>query len=238
MNSPLRVRRVSFHSAQSPAHHDVRTQYRNTTVASTRRSAKKIAGAVAAAGLLTTVAACGEDSTAGQDAVAVGGTFQFVSPGGQTSISYPPQDRKEVQNFEGPNLLTDKPIKLSDFDGKVVVLNSWGQWCGPCRSESDDLQRVQEKLEKDGRGTLLGINVRDSARDKPKDFVKDNGITYPSIYDPPFKTALALGGVPASVIPTTIVLDKQHRPAHIFLKEVTDDELWKTVQPLLEEPAK
>ncbi|WP_295642384.1 TlpA disulfide reductase family protein [uncultured Corynebacterium sp.] len=187
---------------------------------------------------MTTVVACGEDSTAGQDAVAVGGTFQFVSPGGQTSISYPQNERKEVRNFEGKDLLTDKSIKLSDFDGKVVVLNSWGQWCGPCRSESDDLQRVQEKLEKDGRGTLLGINVRDSARSKPQDFVRDNGITYPSLYDPPFKTALALGGVPASVIPTTIVLDKQHRPAHIFLKEITDDELWKVVQPLLEESDK
>lgn len=199
---------------------------------------KKIGAAVAAIGLMTTVAACGEDSTAGQDAVAVGGTFQFVSPGGQTSISYPQNERKEVRNFEGKDLLTDKSIKLSDFDGKVVVLNSWGQWCGPCRSESDDLQRVQEKLEKDGRGTLLGINVRDSARSKPQDFVRDNGITYPSLYDPPFKTALALGGVPASVIPTTIVLDKQHRPAHIFLKEITDDELWKVVQPLLEESDK
>lgn len=205
---------------------------------SNRRGFKKLGAAVIAVGLMAMVAACGEGNTAGQDAVAVGGQFQFVSPGGKTSISYAPEERKEVQNFEGKDLLTDKPIKLSDFDGKVVVLNSWGQWCGPCRSESDDLQRVQEKLEKDGRGTVLGINVRDSSRSKPQDFVKDNGITYPSLYDPPFKTALALGGIPASVIPTTIVLDKQHRPAHIFLKEVTDDELWKTVKPLLEEPDK
>ena len=117
------------------------------------------------------------------------------------------------------------------------MLNAWGQWCGPCRSESDDLQRVQEKLEKHGGGTVLGINVRDNVKEKPQDFVKDNGITYPSIYDPPFKTALALGGVPASVIPTTIVLDKQHRPAHIFLKEITDKELWEQVEPLLDEEA-
>ena len=114
-----------------------------------------------------------------------------------------------------------------------MVLNSWGQWCGPCRSESDDLQRVHDKL--GDQGTVLGINVRDNVREKAQDFVKDNGVTYPSIYDPPFKTALALGGVPASVIPTTIVLDKQHRPAHIFLKEVTDQELWAAVEPVLKE---
>jgi thiol-disulfide isomerase/thioredoxin len=128
-----------------------------------------------------------------------------------------------------------KTVGLDDFDGKVVVLNAWGQWCGPCRSESDDLERVQERLAKDGRGTILGINVRDPSRDKAQDFVTDNGITYPSLYDPPFKSALALGGIPASVIPTTVVLDKQHRPAKVFLREITEDDLWGAVEPLLGE---
>ncbi|RIX33415.1 TlpA family protein disulfide reductase [Corynebacterium falsenii] len=188
-----------------------------------------------AVALLASVTACSEENTAGTNAVASGGTFEFVSPGGQTSISYPENERKEIQNFSGPALIGDKTINLDDYKGKVVVLNSWGQWCGPCRSESDDLQRVQEKLEKSGKGTVLGINVRETSRQKAQDFVKDNGITYPSIFDPPFKTALALGGLPASVIPTTIVLDKQHRPAHVFLKEVTDKELWDVVEPVMNE---
>ncbi|MGP5658960.1 TlpA disulfide reductase family protein [Corynebacterium falsenii] len=188
-----------------------------------------------AVALLASVTACSEENTAGTNAVASGGTFEFVSPGGQTSISYPENERKEIQNFSGSALIGDKTINLDDYKGKVVVLNSWGQWCGPCRSESDDLQRVQEKLEKSGKGTVLGINVRETSRQKAQDFVKDNGITYPSIFDPPFKTALALGGLPASVIPTTIVLDKQHRPAHVFLKEVTDKELWDVVEPVMNE---
>lgn len=196
---------------------------------------KTVAGMLTAIALLATVTACSEENTAGTNAVASGGTFEFVSPGGQTSISYPENERKEIQNFSGPALIGDKTINLDDYKGKVVVLNSWGQWCGPCRSESDDLQRVQEKLEKTGEGTVLGINVRETSRQKAQDFVKDNGITYPSIFDPPFKTALALGGLPASVIPTTIVLDKQHRPAHVFLKEVTDKELWDVVEPVMNE---
>lgn len=196
---------------------------------------KTVAGMLIAVALLATVTACSEENTAGTNAVASGGTFEFVSPGGQTSISYPENERKEIQNFSGPALIGDKTINLDDYKGKVVVLNSWGQWCGPCRSESDDLQRVQEKLEKSGKGTVLGINVRETSRQKAQDFVKDNGITYPSIFDPPFKTALALGGLPASVIPTTIVLDKQHRPAHVFLKEVTDKELWDVVEPVMNE---
>ncbi|MEX3564034.1 TlpA disulfide reductase family protein [Corynebacterium phoceense] len=169
-------------------------------------------------------------------AVAQGGTFEFISPGGQTVIEYPVEERKPLQDFSGESLLEEgKTISLSDFKDEIVVLNSWGQWCAPCRSESDDLQRVQEELDKRGTGTMLGINVRDYNPDISRDFVKDNGITYPSIYDPPFKTAAALGGVPTSVVPTTIVLDKQHRPAAVLLKETTDKELLEIIDKLEQE---
>ncbi len=199
-----------------------------------KQQGRRVTAAVIAASLALAVSACGEDNTAGTDAVAQGGTFEFVSPGGQTEITYDEGDREPVGDLQGESLMEpEQTITLEDYKDQVVVLNSWGQWCGPCRSEADDLQRVQEKFEDDGRGTILGINVRDSVADKARDFVTDNGITYPSIYDPPFKSALALGGLPASVIPTTIVLDKQHRPAKVFLREINDDELWAAVEPLL-----
>jgi thiol-disulfide isomerase/thioredoxin len=203
-------------------------------VMNVKQQGRRVAAAVIAASLALAVSACGEDNTAGTDAVVDGGTFEFVSPGGQTEITYDEGDREPVGNLQGESLMEpEQTIALEDYEDQVVVLNSWGQWCGPCRSEADDLQRVQEKFEDDGRGTILGINVRDSVADKARDFVTDNGITYPSIYDPPFKSALALGGLPASVIPTTIVLDKQHRPAKVFLREINDDELWAAVEPLL-----
>lgn len=192
----------------------------------------KIAIAVAVAGL--TLSACTSDNA--DQAVAQGGTFEFISPGGQTVIEYPEEERKPLQDFSGESLLEEgKTISLSDFKDEIVVLNSWGQWCAPCRSESDDLQRVQEELDKRGTGTMLGINVRDYNPDISRDFVKDNGITYPSLYDPPFKTAAALGGVPTSVVPTTIVLDKQHRPAAVLLKETTDQELLGIIDKLEKE---
>lgn len=194
------------------------------------RPLPKLTAVMLAAGLTTSLVACSDDSTAGTDAVAVGGTFQFHSPGGQTEIFYEPSERSPVQDFSGESLLDDSTISLSDYDEKIVVLNAWGQWCAPCRSESDDLQEVQEYLTDLGSaadpvGTVLGINVRDYSQEIAQDFVVDNGISYPSIYDPPFKTAAALGGVPAAVIPTTIVLDKQHRPAAVFLREVTAEEV-------------
>ncbi|WP_347304764.1 TlpA disulfide reductase family protein [Corynebacterium sp. SA-MJD20WY100] len=192
----------------------------------------KIAIAVVVAGL--SLSACTSENA--DQAVAQGGTFEFISPGGQTVIEYPVEERKPLQDFSGESLQEEgKTISLSDFKDEIVVLNSWGQWCAPCRSESDDLQRVQEELDKRGTGTVLGINVRDYNPDISRDFVKDNGITYPSLYDPPFKTAAALGGVPTSVVPTTIVLDKQHRPAAVLLKETTDQELLGIIDKLEKE---
>lgn len=184
--------------------------------------------------LAITLAGCSADQTAGQDAVAIGGTWTFVSPGGKTEIVYPVEERKPIAQFSGESLAEpEKTIKLEDFAGKVVVINAWGQWCAPCRSESDDLHEVHEALGEDG--TVLGISVRDFNADAARDFLADNGLTYPSIYDPPFKTAAAMGGVPASVIPTTIVLDKQHRPAAVFLREVTAKDLLEVTKPLVEE---
>lgn len=88
------------------------------------------------------------------------------------------------------------------------------------------MEEVQQHLSQPGEngqpaGTVLGINVRDPQPEIARDFVRDNGVTYPSIYDPPFRTAGGLGGIPTSVIPTTVVLDKQHRPAAVFLREIS-----------------
>lgn len=178
--------------------------------------------------------ACSAEGTAGQDAVATGGTWTFVAPGGQTDITYPENERKPIREFSGESL-QGGTINLSDFKDQVVVINAWGQWCGPCRSESDDMQEIHEKLQETGHGTVLGINVKDYQAQISRDFVEDNGLTYPSLYDPPFKTAAAMGGLPASVIPTTIVLDRQHRPAAVFLREVTAKDVLEVALPLTNE---
>lgn len=172
-------------------------------------------------------AACAQDSGNAQ-------TFAFHSPGGEVEIFYPADERKPIQDFSGESLMEEgETITLSDFEGQVVVLNAWGQWCAPCRAEVDDLQKAHEEL--GDKGTVLGINVRDYNAQIARDFVLDNGVTYPSIYDPPFKTAAALGGVPTSVIPTTVVLDKEHRPAAVFLREVSAQDILDVTDELVQE---
>lgn len=199
-----------------------------------RRAARRALPVLAACiALVAVLAGC----STGSDAVATGGTFQFVSPGGKTDIFYdPPAKRGTVGNLSGPNLLTNKPLSVTDFPNQVVVLNLWGQWCGPCRAEAPELEKAYE-ASKDRGVAFLGINVRDSQQDKAQDFVASNHVGYPSIYDPEMRSLLALGGkFPTSVIPTTLVLDRRHRVAAVFLRSLLAADLQPVLDRLAAEP--
>ena len=198
---------------------------------------RRAVGAVlAAAAIALPLAGCSQDADNAQNAVATGGNFEFITPGGEKVINYEESERKPLRTFSGEDVRDrDKTISLEDYEGEIVVLNSWGQWCAPCRAEADDLQEVHSELQKRKIGTVLGINVRDYNPQVSNDFLEDNGLKYPSIYDPPFKTAAALGGVPTSVVPTTIVLDKQHRPATVFLRSITAKDVMDVVDKLEKE---
>jgi thiol-disulfide isomerase/thioredoxin len=173
----------------------------------------------------------------GDDAVAQGGTFEFVAPGGKTDIFYdPPAKRGTPGKISGPDLLDpNRTLSLDDYAGKVVVINVWGQWCGPCRSEIPQLEQVFEQTRADGV-QFLGIDVRDYNREAAKDFVVDRKVSYPSIYDPAMRTMIAFGGkYPTTVIPSTVVLDRQHRVAAVFLRVLLAADLLPVVQRLAAE---
>ena len=174
----------------------------------------------------------------GDDAVAQGGTFEFVAPGGKTDIVYdPPASRGKPGPLSGPDLMDpSKTLSLNDFTGKVVVINVWGQWCGPCRAEITQLEKVYSAT-RDLGVAFLGIDVRDNDIDAPRDFVADRKVTYPSIYDPAMRTMIAFGGkYPTTVIPSTVVLDREHRVAAVFLRELLAEDLLPVVQRLAAEP--
>ncbi|MCI4673563.1 TlpA disulfide reductase family protein [Candidatus Mycolicibacterium alkanivorans] len=173
----------------------------------------------------------------GDDAVAQGGTFEFVAPGGKTDIFYdPPASRGTPGPLSGPLLMDpSKTVSLEDFDGKVVVINVWGQWCGPCRSEITQLEKVYNQT-RDLGVAFLGIDVRDNDIAAPQDFVVDRKVTFPSIYDPAMRTMIAFGGkYPTTVIPSTVVLDREHRVAAVFLRELLAEDLLPVVQRLAAE---
>jgi peroxiredoxin len=179
-------------------------------------------------GALLVLAGC----STSKDAVAQGNSqeFTFVAPGGQTTILYdPPSSRGTIPELSGDSLLHEgQQVGLQDFAGRAVVLNIWGSWCGPCRTEAPDLEFVLQQTQAQGVG-MLGIDVRDD-RSAARDFVTDRALTYDSVYDPPGRVLAQLSGYPRNVVPSTIVLDKQHRVAAVYLTTIRPSELLPTVQ--------
>ena len=68
---------------------------------------------------------------------------------------------------------------------------------------------------------FLGVNVKDT-KEAGADFVTSKQVSYPSIYDPSMRTLLSIRGFPTTAIPSTIVIDRQGRVAHIWLDRITD----------------
>jgi thiol-disulfide isomerase/thioredoxin len=163
------------------------------------------------------------------------GGFQFVAPGGQTQISYPEAQRRPLAPVAGDSLLAaGQPISSAQPRGQVVVVNIWGSWCGPCRGEAPALEQVAAASAPRGVA-FLGVDVRDD-RDAAADFVRSRGITYPSIFDPPGRSLLVLSGYPRNAVPSTIVLDRAHRVAAVFLTAVLASDLQPVVDRIAAEP--
>lgn len=178
--------------------------------------------------LLLLVSGC----TVGKDASEIGGgNFSLVAPGGQVKIRYAAADRKPLTGLEGESLMEDgKTIKLSDYSGKPVVINVWGAWCGPCRTEAPEMQKLF-----DAGTQVLGVDVKETAKSHPQDFMRDRSLTYPSIYDASSRSFInVFKGVPANTVPSTFVVDKNHKVAAVFLVQVLASDL----QPVVDELAK
>lgn len=126
--------------------------------------------------------------------------------------------------LEGPRL-GGGTLSLSDYEATVVVINLWASWCGPCRREQPDLERVwREYRQRDVQ--FLGLNVRDQEA-AARAYQDEFDVTYPSFFDTSSGLAAALK---AQVLPTTYVIDREGRIAfrltgtvdEVLLREVLD----------------
>lgn len=171
--------------------------------------------------------------SSGKDATVYGGSFTFTSPGGKYEFSYPVGERQQVGEMSGPDLTGKKTISLSDYQGKVVVLNFWGSWCPGCRDEAQGLEASWQKYR--ARGVqFVGVDVKD-LQGAGQAYAAGKGITYPSIYDFGMRTMLSVRGLPTGSLPVTIVLDKQGKVAHIWLQEITEGDLDTVLPELVKE---
>jgi cytochrome c biogenesis protein CcmG/thiol:disulfide interchange protein DsbE len=98
-----------------------------------------------------------------------------------------------------------KTIKLSDYKGKVVIIDFWATWCPPCRKGIPDLISIQKSHIKDVVIIGISLDAEKTIKDVPE-FVKSYGINYPIVYGDE-KVVAAYGGIQG--IPTAFVIDRK-----------------------------
>lgn len=115
----------------------------------------------------------------------------------------------EIKTIDGTT------FKISDKKGKVLLLNLWATWCGPCRNEMPHLVEMQEKYrEKDFE--VIGLNTDNESVESIKKFASEMKLNYTQAYSTPqidneFIKLSRLNG-----IPQTLVLDRENRLTGVF----------------------
>ena len=144
---------------------------------------------------------------------------------------YPMGERAPAPDLEGTTLDGDA-FALSDWAGQVVVINVWGSWCVPCRTETPELVRLANEYA--DRGVrFLGINIRDNSA-AARSFEDRFKVPYPSLEDPNGQLLLNFRDViPTSVVPSTVVIDRRGDVAARIIGPVT----YPTMKGLLADEA-
>ena len=139
------------------------------------------------------------------------------------TVAYPAGHRPLAPDITGTSL-TGATIKLSSYRGKTVVLNFWGSWCSPCRSEAPVLALLDKQYASKGVA-FLGDDVGDTPVNALA-FTRGVGISYPSINDQGYAVVAQLSRVvPVSDTPTTVVIDKTGHVAGTILGAINYGEM-------------
>jgi cytochrome c biogenesis protein CcmG/thiol:disulfide interchange protein DsbE len=167
-------------------------------------------------------------------AVITGIAVTLGSIGWPTKLSRPVnvvkdnKDRKAAPDFELKDA-NGKIVHLSDFRGKVVLLDFWATWCGPCGIEIPWFTDFQRKY-KDRGFDVLGVSMDDGGWKDVKPFVAEKKINYPVLLGDD-RTSDLYGGVEA--LPTTFVIDREGRVASVHVGLVDKKEFDDAIQKLL-----
>ncbi|MEF3245614.1 MAG: TlpA family protein disulfide reductase [Caldisericaceae bacterium] len=126
-----------------------------------------------------------------------------------------------------------KVVKLSDLKGKVVLIDFWATWCGPCRMTIPHVEAIYEKYK--GKGVeVLGVNLDQGNIEKVQQFIKDYGMKYLIIADPNSKVGSLYG---VNSIPRFFIVDKNGRIAKVIVgyQDNLGDVISKEIDALLKE---
>jgi thiol-disulfide isomerase/thioredoxin len=158
----------------------------------TRRAAALLA--LGAIGALGPLAGCG-----GGGADARGAKY------GETVLTWPRGAGPAFPVLRGTDL-AGKPLSTADARGKVLVLNVWGSWCGPCRQETPALRAASDALMPKGV-RFVGLDIQERGDViGARTYERKAGIRYPSFNDDGGSLLLQLRGIAVTAPPQTIVV--------------------------------
>ena len=182
---------------------------------------------MAGAFLLSACSSSDKPSSDGEDSQYLAGT------GRVTTVAK--GERQDAPDLSGETV-DGEQLKLSDHKGKVIVLNVWGSWCPPCRSEAPGFAKVSKEMADKGV-QFVGINTKDLDVANAKAFDRTYGITYPSFFDPSGKLVLRFpkGSLNPQTIPSTLILDTDGKIAVRALKDLSEQELREILKPVVAE---
>ncbi|WP_246481797.1 TlpA family protein disulfide reductase [Natronogracilivirga saccharolytica] len=168
--------------------------------------------------------------------IIAGMTDALANPAAGDTLSWRPAEVfPATREHKAPDFELKDPegkvVKLSDFDGKIVLLNIWATWCPPCRDEVPALIRLQEAFEDDGV-QIVGVAIDENgAAAAVSDFAASFEINYPVPLDDG-SVQDAYG--PLSAIPTTYILDRQRNVRFYAAGYLEYDQMENAVKELLE----
>jgi len=124
--------------------------------------------------------------------------------------------------------LGGKNVKLSDYKGKVVLLDFWATWCPPCRASIPGLEKIH-KAYKDRGLVILAVSLDEGGWDEVKSFIADSGITYTVLKG----TDDVSEQYQVRSIPMILILDKEGRITKRYLGFGNEEDLEKDINAVL-----
>lgn len=142
---------------------------------------------------------------------------------------YPAQKKAEARDFE-VTLIDGEQFRLSDYRGKVVLLNIWATWCAPCHEETPEFVDLYEKYRDQGL-VILGASIDEQGESVVRPFMEKYGVSYPIVID---KQNIILDKYgPTMSIPTTYIIGKDGSLKYFAVGALTKKELEPRLKDML-----